>query len=40
MFNHPNLGVPGNSIGSAGVGTIGSVINSERQIQMAMKFYF
>ena len=40
LFNHPNLGLPGASIGSAGVGIIGSVVNAERQLQMAAKFYF
>jgi hypothetical protein len=40
LLNHPNLGLPGTGIGSAGVGTIGSVVNSERQIQMALKLYF
>jgi hypothetical protein len=40
LFNHPNLGLPGTGIGAAGVGVIGTVVNNERQIQMAMKFYF
>ena len=40
LLNHPNLGIPASSIGAAGVGVIGSVINPERQIQMALKLYF
>jgi hypothetical protein len=40
LFNHPNLGLPGTGIGAAGVGVIGSVLNNERQIQMALKLYF
>jgi hypothetical protein len=40
LFNHPNLGLPATAIGSAGVGVIGSVVNNERQIQMALKLYF
>ena len=40
LFNHPNLGLPNASIGAPGVGIIGSTVNSERQIQVAMKVYF
>ncbi len=40
LFNHPNLGTPASNIGAAGVGIIGAVVNSERQIQMALKLYF
>ncbi len=40
LLNHPNLGLPGTSIGAAGVGIIGSVITPERQIQLALKLYF
>ena len=40
LFNHPNLGLPASAIGAATVGIIGSVVNNERQIQMAAKLYF
>jgi hypothetical protein len=39
LFNHPNLGLPARAIGGAGLGVIGSVVNNERQIQMALKLY-
>ena len=40
LFNHPNLGLPATSLGGSGFGTIGSVVNAERQLQLAAKFYF
>jgi hypothetical protein len=40
VLNHPNLGLPAFAIGAPGVGIIGSVVNPERQIQLAMKVYF
>ncbi|MDP2997857.1 MAG: TonB-dependent receptor [Bryobacterales bacterium] len=40
LFNHPNLGLPASAIGAPSVGIIGSVVNNERQIQLAMKLYF
>ena len=40
LFNHPNLGTPASNLGAAGIGIIGTTVNSERQIQMALKFYF
>jgi hypothetical protein len=40
LFNHPNLGIPNSSIGAPGAAVIGSVVNNERQIQLAMKLYF
>ena len=40
LMNHPNLGLPNSSIGNAAVGNIGSVVNSERQMQLAVKLYF
>lgn len=40
LANHPNFGLPNMAIGNAQVGIIGSVINPERQIQLAMKLYF
>jgi hypothetical protein len=40
VFNHPNLGLPGTGIGAAGVGIISTVVNNERQLQVAMKLYF
>lgn len=40
LLNHPNLGLPAAAIGAPGVGIIGSVVNPERQIQLAAKLYF
>jgi hypothetical protein len=40
VANHPNFGLPTMAIGSPTVGIIGSVVNSERQIQFAMKLQF
>ena len=40
LFNHPNFGLPASNLGAPGVGIIGSVINPERQIQMAVKLSF
>ncbi len=40
LMNHPNLGLPNSAIGNAAVGNIGSVVNSERQMQLALKLYF
>ena len=40
LFNHPNLGIPNAAIGNTSVGIIGSVVNSERQMQLAAKLYF
>jgi len=40
LFNHPNFGLPNMAIGNAQVGIIGTVVNPERQIQLAMKLYF
>jgi len=40
LFNHPNFGLPNASIGAPGVGIIGTVVNPERQMQVAMKLYF
>jgi hypothetical protein len=40
LFNHPNLSIPAAGIGSAAVGTISTVENNERQMQVAAKFYF
>ena len=40
LFNHPNFGLPTMAIGNPQAGIIGSVVNPERQIQVAMKFYF
>jgi hypothetical protein len=40
LMNHPNLGVPNYVIGNPAVGTITTVINPERQNQLALKLYF
>ena len=40
LFNHPNLGLPVVTIGNPQAGIIGSVVNPERQIQVAAKLYF
>jgi hypothetical protein len=43
LFNHPNFGIPAGTamqIGNPQVGIIGTVVNPERQIQVAMKLYF
>ncbi|MDQ6698852.1 MAG: hypothetical protein M3Z36_01550, partial [Acidobacteriota bacterium] len=40
LLNHPNFGLPARAIGAPGVAIIGSTINPERQIQLAMKLYF
>ncbi|MDQ6665089.1 MAG: TonB-dependent receptor, partial [Acidobacteriota bacterium] len=40
LLNHPNFGLPAMAIGAPGVGIIGTVVNPERQIQLAMKLYF
>lgn len=40
LFNHPNFGLPNMAIGNPQVGIIGSVINPERQLQLAMKMYW
>jgi hypothetical protein len=40
LFNHPNFGLPNMAIGNALAGIIGTVVNPERQIQLAMKLYF
>ena len=40
LFNHPNFGLPGMAVGSPTAGIIGSVLNPERQIQLAAKVRF
>jgi len=40
IANHPNFGLPAYTLGNAPAGTITSVSNPERQLQMAMKLYF
>ncbi len=37
LFNTPQFGLPGMSIGTPGVGIIGTVITPERQIQLALR---
>jgi hypothetical protein len=40
LLNHPNFGIPGIAIGNQMVGIISTVVNPERQNQLAMKFRF
>ena len=40
LANHPNFGLPNAAIGNPAVGTITTVINPERQNQLALKLYF
>lgn len=40
LFNHPNFGLPNMAIGNPMAAIIGTVMNPERQIQLAMKLYF
>ncbi len=40
LFNHPQFGIPGATIGAAGAGIIGRVVTPERQIQLALKLIF
>ncbi len=40
LMNHPNFGLPNSAIGNPAVGTITTVINPERQNQLALKLYF
>src|SRR5262249_14449722 len=40
LMNRPTLGLPNATIGDGQVGTITSVVNPERQMQVAMKLYF
>jgi hypothetical protein len=40
LMNHPNFGIPNSAIGNPAVGTITSVINPERQNQLALKLFF
>jgi len=39
-FNHPSFGLPNNDVSSSGVGTISSVSNLERHIQLGAKVTF
>jgi hypothetical protein len=40
MMNHPNFGIPNMAVGNQMAGIINSVVNPERQNQLAMKFRF
>ena len=40
VTNRPNLGLPNATIGDARVGTITSVVNPERQMQVAVKLSY
>jgi hypothetical protein len=40
LFNHPNFGLPTMAIGNQQAGIISTVVNPERQIQVAIKLYF
>jgi hypothetical protein len=40
IFNHPQFGPPGLTVGTPGFGAIESVAVPPRQIQFALKFFF
>ena len=40
LMNHPNFGIPNMVIGNQMAGIISTVVNPERQNQLAMKFRF
>jgi hypothetical protein len=40
LMNHPNFGIPGMAIGNQTAGVISTVVNPERQNQLAMKLRF
>jgi Carboxypeptidase regulatory-like domain len=40
LFNHPQFGAPGTSLGTSTFGIVNSQINPPRQIQFALKFLF
>lgn len=40
LMNHPNLDIPNATIGASMAGTITKVVNPERQVQAALRFYF
>jgi hypothetical protein len=39
-MNHPNFGIPGMAVGNQTAGVISTVVNPERQNQLAMKLRF
>ena len=40
LFNHTNLGFPGQSVGSSNFGQVSSTLNSGRTVQLAAKVHF
>ena len=40
LFNHTNLGFPGQTVGSSNFGQVSSTLNSGRTVQLAAKFHF
>jgi hypothetical protein len=40
VFNHPNFGYPGDSMGTAQFGLVGNTRNSGRQVQIIAKIHF
>jgi len=40
LFNTPQFGFPGTTLGQAGFGIIGTQANLPRQVQLALKFVF
>jgi hypothetical protein len=40
LMNHPNFGLPNMAIGNQQAGIISTVVNPERQNQLAMKIHF
>ena len=40
LFNHTNLGFPGQTVGSSNFGKVSSTLNSGRTVQLAAKFHF
>jgi len=40
LFNTPQFGLPGNTIGTTSAGVITSVVTPERQLQFALRLSF
>jgi hypothetical protein len=40
LLNRPNFGLPNASIGSAGAGTITTVVTNARQVQFALRLHW
>ena len=39
-FNHPHFAGPNGNVGASDFGFISSTVNSPRELQLALKFYF